>query len=107
MTFFLDQDVPDEVAQLLRHLGHQVTLLRATLPITASDSEVFGYARMRGLIMISCNRDDYLALASADTDHPGLIILIRRRSRQAECGKVLGLLQRAGEGGLRGNINFA
>jgi len=45
VTFFLDQDVPDEVAQLLRHLGHQVTLLRETLPITASDSEVFGYAR--------------------------------------------------------------
>ncbi|HEY5553024.1 MAG TPA: hypothetical protein VIK52_14120 [Opitutaceae bacterium] len=59
------------------------------------------------MITITCNRDDFIALAVEHPEHPGLIILIRRRSRQAECGKVLHLLRRAEESGLRGNINFA
>jgi predicted nuclease of predicted toxin-antitoxin system len=107
VRFFLDQDVPDEVAQLLRHLGHAATVLREVLPISASDDAAFAYAGAHGLITITCNRDDYLALAAAHPEHPGLVILVRRRTRQAECGKVLALLRRAGETGLRGNINFA
>jgi predicted nuclease of predicted toxin-antitoxin system len=107
VTFFLDQDIPDEIALLLRHWGQTTTMLREVLPITASDAEAFAYAREQGMIMVTCNRDDFLPLADAHPEHPGLIILIRRRTRQAECGKMLSLLERAGEGGLRGNINFA
>ena len=107
MTFFLDQDVPENIALLLRHWGHAVTVLREVLPITTPDVAAFAYARAHAMVTITCNRDDYLALAAAHPEHPGLVILIRRRTRQAECGKVLGLLQRAGETGLSGNINFA
>lgn len=107
MTFFLDQDVPEEIALLLRHKGHEATVLRDVLPITATDREAFAYARAHGLIMITCNRDDFLALAAEHPGHPGLILLIRRRTRQAEYGKLLHLLQRTGETGLRGNVNFA
>ena len=52
------------------------------------------------------NRNDFLKLA-ARGPHFGLIILIRRRSPQAECTNVLRLIRKAGEQGLRGNINFA
>lgn len=107
MTFFLDQDIPEEIALLLRHWGYTVTVLREVLPITASDVEVFAYARKHGMITVTCNRDDFLALAAEHPEHPGLVILVRRRTRQAECGKVLGLIRRAGEAGLRGNVNFA
>jgi predicted nuclease of predicted toxin-antitoxin system len=107
VRFFLDQDMPEEIALLLRHWGHAVTVLRDVLPITAPDAEAFAYARAHDLITVTCNRDDFLALAAENPEHPGLVILIRRRTRQAECGKMLSLLQRAGETGLRGNINFA
>lgn len=107
MTFFIDQDVPEEIAQLLRHFGHEATVLRGALPITASDDAAFAYARAHGMIMITCNRDDYLALAATHLEHPGLVILVRRRTRQAECGKILGLLKRAGKTGLQNNVNFA
>jgi hypothetical protein len=56
--------------------------------------------------MLTCNRDDFLPLA-AKRSHPGLIILIRRRTRQSECAHLLRLIDRAGEAGLAGNINFA
>ena len=62
-------------------------------------------------MILSCNRDHFLALArqAVDRNQPfaGLIILMRRRTRQAECAHLLALLRRAGEPGLEGNINFA
>jgi predicted nuclease of predicted toxin-antitoxin system len=111
VRFFLDHDVPAEAAQLLRHWGHEVTLLKEALPITAPDEEAFRYAREQGLVIISCNRSHFRALAEqaihSELPFPGVIILLRRRSRQAECAHLLQLLRRAGETGLNGNINFA
>ena len=107
MNFLLDHDVSVQVAHLLRHWGHNVTRLPAVLPITATDEEVFAYACSEGLILISCNRNHFLALARQPQEQPGLIILIRRRTRQSECAHLSVLLQRTGENGLRNNVNFA
>lgn len=90
MTFFLDHDVPRHIADLLRRHG----------------DEVFAYAVKVNAIMVSCNRNDFLELASA-LEHPGLIILIRRRSALSEAGHLLELLRKAGAAGLEGNVNFA
>jgi len=106
VTFFFDHDVADEVAQMLRYWEHEVILLRKVLPITAKDSEIFAYACEQGVLMVTCNRDDFLEL-SAGRNHPGLIVLIRRRTHQAEAAHLLRLIETAGEEGLRGNINFA
>ena len=111
MKFLLDHDVPIEVAHLLRHWGHEAVLLREALPITASDEEVFRHAQEKGLRIVSCNRAHFLALAEQaarnQIQFAGLIILIRRRSRQAEGAHLLRLLRRTGEAGLSSNINFA
>lgn len=56
--------------------------------------------------MVTCNRNDFLALANKGPHH-GLIILIRRRSAQLECTNLLRLIRQAGDEGLDGNINFA
>jgi predicted nuclease of predicted toxin-antitoxin system len=106
VRFFLDHDVPAEVAGVLRREGHQVMPLREALPVTASDLEVFRYAAAQDFFLITCNRDDFLPLATAGPN-PGLIVLIRRRSRQAKCANLLSLFREAGERGLSGNINFA
>jgi len=106
VTFFFDRDVADEVVQMLRYWEHEVILLRKVLPITAKDDEVFAYACEQGVLMVTCNRDDFLELAAV-RKHPGLIILIRRRTHQAEAAHLLKLIENAGEEGLRGNINFA
>jgi hypothetical protein len=55
---------------------------------------------------MTCNRDDFLKLAATQPHH-GVIILIRRKSRARERAALLRLLERAGETGLRDNINFA
>ena len=106
MTFFLDQDVPDDLAQWLRHRGHVVTRLRDVLPVTATDAEALAWARAHDTILVTCNRNDFLALRP-ERNHPGIVLLIRRRTRQAEIAGMQELLDSAGEQGLANNINFA
>jgi len=106
VRFFLDHDVPTEVAGVLRRESHEVIELRDVLPVRADDREALAYAFAHRLFVITCNRDDFLKLA-LQQPNPGVIILIRRNSRQMECGHLLTLLDRAGGSGLAGNINFA
>jgi predicted nuclease of predicted toxin-antitoxin system len=102
----LDHDAPDQLAAVLRQDGHSVLLLRDVLPIESSDSQILGYALESQAIVITCNRQDFLQLC-ATRKHHGVIILVRRKTRVAEYSAVLRLVRRAGESGLKGNINFA
>jgi predicted nuclease of predicted toxin-antitoxin system len=106
MTFFLDNDVPDDLTYSLRTLGHEVVLLRDVLPVTAEDDTVLKYAAERGYVVITCNRDDFVAEAQNVT-HAGIILVFRRKTRTAERAALINLLDRAGEAGITGNINFA
>lgn len=106
MKFLLDHDVPIEIQFVLARETHDAVRLVEVLPINTPDDQVFAYAIRDARIMITCNRSDYLNLAERRS-HNGLIILIRRRSRQAECARVLKLLRTAGEQGISGNVNFA
>jgi len=111
MKFLLDHDVPDEVEQLVRYWKHEVRRLREVLPATTADHVIFEFAQRERQIIISCNRDHFLSLAREavlkEQPFAGLIILIRRRTRQSECAHLLSLLRRAGESGVTGNINLA
>ena len=106
MTFLLDHDVPEGIIYSLQALGHRVTRLREVLPKEATDPQVLARAHQTESVVITCNRDDFLELARSQP-HCGIIILIRRRTRVAERAALIGLLDRAGESGIAGNINFA
>ena len=106
MRFPLDHDVPDDLSYLLKQLGHEVLLLREVLPSDSPDEDVLGIAHDLGCVLLSCNRDDFLAL-STHRPHCGIVIVIRRRTRADERAALFRLVERAGEAGLRNNINFA
>ena len=106
MKFLLDHDVPDRIADVLAQADHTVLRLREVLPIQSTDDIVLAFATTEKLILITCNRDDFLRLARTSS-HSGIIILIRRRSRIAECAELLSLIEKSGENGLSGNVNFA
>ena len=106
MKFLLDQDVPEDLTYLLRELNHEVLRLRDILPLKATDAAVFASAAEPDCLLTTCNRDDFLKLAETQR-HRGIIVVIRRKTRAAERAALLRLLERAGEGGLRDNINFA
>jgi predicted nuclease of predicted toxin-antitoxin system len=106
VKFLLDQDVPEDLSYLLKQLGHDVTLLRQALPEDASDEAVLQFAHERGCVLLTCNRDDFLHLATKKPHH-GIVVVIRRRTRAAERAALFRLLERAGETGLQNNVNFA
>ena len=106
MRFFLDHDVPRHLADVLRRHGHMVESVSDVMSPESHDEEVFAYAVEQKAIMLTCNRNDFLELATKGP-HPGLIVLIRRRSALSEAGHLLDLLAKAGASGLVGNINFA
>jgi len=106
MRLLLDHDTPDDLKYSLQALGHEVVHLREVLPATAADAEALAYAAAQGMVMVTCNRDDYLELART-TVHCGIIIVIRRKTRVAERVALVQLLDKAGEQGITGNINFA
>jgi predicted nuclease of predicted toxin-antitoxin system len=106
VNFFLDHDVPERVAEVLRREGHSVITLHQALPRDSLDPEVWRYAQDQHMVLVTCNRQDFLSLAGSRA-HAGLIILIRRRSRIAECAGMLRLVRKAGPSGITGNINFA
>jgi predicted nuclease of predicted toxin-antitoxin system len=106
VRFLLDHDVPETVAGVLSRAGHEVILLREILSVSTSDAEVLESAVARASVLVTCNRDDFLQLARKHS-HNGIIIVVRRRTRAAECAAIVRLLRRAGESGVLGNVNFA
>jgi predicted nuclease of predicted toxin-antitoxin system len=106
VTFFLDHDAPHDLTYSLRTLGHEVVLLRDALPVTADDATVLRYAADRGYVVITCNREDFVAEAK-NVAHAGIILVFRRKTRAAERAALIKLLDRAGAAGIKGNINFA
>ena len=83
-----------------------VQLLRQVLSPEALDHEVLKYAFDQGMVVITCNRNDFIEL-SKDQEHRGIILIFRRKSRMAEKAALLRLLRAAGESGLADNLNFA
>ena len=106
MKFLLDHDVPEEIYRALRNQSHDAVRVRDVLAIDTPDAAVFEHAQTDQQVMLTCNRQDFLQLASSRA-HAGLIVLVRRRSRQAEIAALIRLLRSAGETGIRHNVNFA
>jgi Domain of unknown function (DUF5615) len=71
-----------------------------------ADEDVLHLATERDCVLITCNRDDFLRVARR-IPHVGIVILIRRRFRAHERAALVALLDKAGETGIRNNINFA
>jgi predicted nuclease of predicted toxin-antitoxin system len=106
VRLLFDHDVPDDTAYGLSAQGHKVLRLRDLIDPQTPDEEVLRYAAQNDYVLITCNRDDFLAAAKT-ISHAGLIILIRRSSRVRERVALIRLLDKAGEDGIRQNVNFA
>lgn len=86
-------------------------LLREVLPTDTDDASILQLAIDRGWTVITCNRSDFVTLARVEyaggREIPGIIAVFRRHRTRDEVAHVLRLLERAGEHGIRGAVNFA
>jgi predicted nuclease of predicted toxin-antitoxin system len=106
VKLLFDHDVPDDTAYGLSAQGHQVFRVRDLIDPQTPDEEVLRYAAQHDFVLITCNRDDFLE-AARTIPHAGIIVLIRRAARVRERVALMRLLDKAGEQGIRENINFA
>lgn len=83
-----------------------MTFLRDVAETSLPAAAVMRLATERQEVLVTCNRDDFLGIAHGG-QHGGMVILIRRRSRALENTKLLALIDKAGEKGIVGNVNFA
>ena len=72
----------------------------------APTKRVLQFAHECGCVLLTCNREDFLNLATKEPHH-GIVVVIRRRTRAAERAALFRLLERAGETRIRDNINFS
>ena len=96
MKFLLDHDVPEDLSYLLETLGHQVTLLRKIAPADSSDEAVLQLASETESVLLTCNRDDFLALAGTKR-HLGIIVHSPPDSDRVRCGPLSAVDARRGE----------
>ncbi len=71
IRFHLDENVNLAIASGLRQHGIDVTTSRNAELIGASDAEQLQYAKREGRVMVSQDTD-FLVIAAATTEHPGL-----------------------------------
>ena len=88
MRFLVDEDVALEAARCLQRAGHEVLLVADVLGVRTDDVDIWRHAVRTGSIVVTCNRQDFLELAGTEPA-TGLIVLNRRRTRQAECRHLL------------------
>ena len=75
LRFFCDQCVPAEITAILRHDGHDVTLLRDALPIRSPDPEVIAKAQELGAILLSLDGDFADIVAYPPASYAGIIAI--------------------------------
>lgn len=57
IRFFLDENVPDSVAHLLRAKGHEVYLARETVPVGSPDPLIATVTEENGWVLVSADYD--------------------------------------------------
>jgi 3-mercaptopyruvate sulfurtransferase SseA len=82
VAFYLDEDTPEALAQTLVGYGHTAMTTTQADRKGAKDYEQLWFAAMRGWVLLTLNRKDYMLLHGAwkhwgvDRQHAGTIILM-------------------------------
>lgn len=79
MKLKVDQNMPEEAAQVLREAGHDAMTTRDQDMTRASDSTIAMVCREEGRAVLTCDLDFGDVRYFPPGDHPGLVILRTKR----------------------------
>lgn len=82
MRFHLDEHLDPAIAVALRRDNIDVTTTSEAGLLAADDGKQLDYCQRAGRIMVTMDAD-FLRLASAGAEHPGIVYFHRRHSRAA------------------------
>lgn len=82
LRLYLDDSAVRRRLQLeLRAAAHEVVLPADVGLARARDDVHFEYARAHGLVLVTLNPGDFIALHRRQPDHPGMIVIYRDNDR--------------------------
>ena len=109
-TLFLDQDVPVQLAGMLRGHGLGVLTTLEAARLGAPDSDQLDFAADQGRAILTRNRVDFedlhLERITAGVEHSGIIIAVRRFDLHVTRDKILQLFDRLDREQLRNGIFY-
>lgn len=73
LRFFIDQCVPNSIAQILREAGHEVFVLGNYLPVESPDIKVIAKAQEFNSILVSLNGDFSDIVTYPPKEYQGII----------------------------------
>lgn len=74
LRLLIDEDSQAlRLVNLLRNAGHDVITVNEAGLMSKPDTVVLNYARLEGRLLLSRNCDDFLALHTANPNHPGIL----------------------------------
>ena len=107
---YLDQDVPVQLAGMLRAHGFDVLTTLEAGNLGQSDEQQLDYAIAHGRIVVTHNRIDFESLhaeyTSNERSHKGIIIAIQRRDLRVTRDRIVDLLNRYDRDQLVGNLFY-
>ena len=88
LGFFIDEDLPPTIAEILRTAGITVTSVMHEKRQGLSDEEQLRYAASRQLVLVTANIADYVELArqwaARGHGHAGLVLVSTKRFPRRE-----------------------
>jgi len=77
MYLLLDECCSKALVPVAQAHGHRVerTIHISSLGRGAADDAIFAFARSQDAVLVTINRDDFVALARYGNGHPGVIVL--------------------------------
>ncbi len=84
---YADEQFPREVSELLRAMGHDILTVQeaGNANLGIPDEEVLAFAVSNNRVVVTLNRQDFIRLHRANTNHAGIIVCTNDtdRSRMA------------------------
>jgi predicted nuclease of predicted toxin-antitoxin system len=73
---YMDEQFPKVVSQLLREMGHDVLTVQEAGKdnLGIPDEDVLSFAIAENRAVVTLNRDDFIRLHRADSQHHGIIV---------------------------------
>ena len=90
MKFFLDENFPKLIVQILEDRGHQVFDIRSSKFEGSNDTDIFKMAQERGAIFVTTDKDFYHTIPYLFEKHHGIIVVaLHQPNRKSLIEKLL------------------
>ncbi|MEM9483443.1 MAG: DUF5615 family PIN-like protein [Cyanobacteria bacterium P01_F01_bin.116] len=87
-AFYANEQFPRRVVEFLRSLDHDVLTVQEADNRGLSDDQVLAFATSQNRTVLTLNRQDFIKLHRADSNHAGIIVCSRDDDWQRQANRI-------------------